>query len=146
MSYTYIPPLIYTSGLTLHKDARADLDQLRKDVPGVHARLVALLAQIKADESLRATLLVHDHGQDKSAEFGIKKWHTAGENFWRMRCWELESYGWNYRLIYLYLPSQNRFAVMGVFRREDFDYDDPNNPCHRRVLDSAARTYGSDPT
>lgn len=134
--------MIYTPSLKLHRDASADLAQLLKDVPAIHARLTATLSQIKADEALLEKLLVHGFGEDKSGEFGVKQWHTAGENFWRMRFWEPESFGWQYRVIYVYLPSQKRFVVMGIFRREDFDYDNPNNACHRRVLDSVAATYG----
>jgi mRNA-degrading endonuclease RelE of RelBE toxin-antitoxin system len=134
--------LVYTASLRLHKDAVQDLDQLRKDVPGVHARLVALLAQIKSDETLLAKLLDHGYGKDRAEIISVKKWFAPGKNLWRLRYCELEEFGWQYRLIYVYLPEQVRFVVMGVFPREDFDYDDPNNPLHRRVLESLAKTFG----
>jgi len=139
---TRIPSVVYTASLTIHKDAAGDLAQLKRDVPGVHARLVALLTQIKSDEKLLAKLLDHGFGKARDEQISVSKWFTPGKDLWRLRYWELEQFGWNYRIVYVYLPEQVRFVVMGIFPRDGFDYDDPSNPLHRRVLESLAKSFG----
>jgi hypothetical protein len=137
--------LIYTAALSFHNDVKADLAAIKAASPDTHAKLLAMLRQLKADARMAEKLLDHGHGAQQSAQFSVSKWlreWKTGKDLWRLKFWDLESLGLRYRVIYLYLPQEARFVVMAIVEREHFDYDDKDHPIRKRITESLQRTYG----
>jgi hypothetical protein len=60
----------------------------------------------------------------------------------RLRAWELEAIGLNYRLLYLYNFRDSTFHLLAVVKRDELDYDDPGNPVRRRIFATLRRDFG----
>jgi hypothetical protein len=111
--------------LTIHDDAKDDLDKLWVEAEEAAALIVALLQEIQGDQILLDALTIHNFGADHSADFHISRWlefWNRGLDLWRLKAWTLEAQGLPYRVVYSYEPRRQRYHVLGVFHR-DFNYD-----------------------
>lgn len=122
--------------LTIHPDARSDLEDLWKVSRKAWARIVALLEQIKADPQLLDALTDHDFGAGKDQPFTVSRiesqWHK-GKDLWRLKIWDLEAQRLPYRVIYAYEVRRQRYHVLGVIHRRGFNYE-PHHPFIQRIL------------
>lgn len=123
----------------IHNDATADLRKIRASDPEAFGRLYALLEQLRSTPSWVDRLLDNNFGSDRSGPLAVMKWIGAHKaparlNLWRLKFWELERAELKYRVIYLYNWPDKSYNVMAVVQRDEFDYDDPNDPIRIRVF------------
>lgn len=120
--------------LSVHDDAKADLEDLWKKDTQAAALIVAALQEIEGDQRLLDALTIHGFGKDRAERFEVGKWlafWNKGVDLWRLRVWELDRLGAPYRVVYAYERGKQRYHVLGIFHR-DFDYD-PNDLRTKRV-------------
>ena len=117
-----------------------DLDEIASVHPEASDTIWALLEEVKANQSLLDSLTSHDYGAYKTEAYHVSVWgtqHAQGRNLWRLKIWELEELGEQYRVVYCLDPRFSRYYVLGVFHR-DFNYDE-SDPRTLRVLASYDR-------
>lgn len=122
--------------LALHDDAVADLRSVRQTDPRAAARILAILEQVKADPALLEALTDHGFGKDGSRPFDVQKWvevWNQQRDLWRLKIWDLERRGIQYRIIYAYRWRELRYYVLAIVERRNFDYD-PSSAIGRRIL------------
>lgn len=121
--------------LSVHDDAESDLEKLWDEAPEAAARIGVLLQELEGNQDLLDRLTQHDFGNYRTAEFHVSKWlnqWNKGKDLWRLKVWDLEDKGLQYRVVYAFLPSGSQYHVLGVVSR-DFDYD-PNHELSRRII------------
>ena len=121
--------------LFIHKDAIADLTELRQKELKAAARIAALMEELKGDPDLLDRLTQHDYGAHQSADFHVSKWQAQwrqGHDLWRLKIWDLEDQGLRYRVVYAFMPQKQHYHILAIAPRE-FDYDS-NHPISRRIL------------
>jgi len=121
--------------LLIHDDAKADLTQLAQSEPQFAARLIVLLQEIQADRELLDMLTAHDFGTDERESFHVSRWEehwNRNKDIWRLKFWELENQGIQYRVIYALKRGTGDHYVLAVAHR-DFNYD-RNHPTTQRIL------------
>lgn len=140
VSHTFAYQDWYIVLLTIHSLAAQYLRRIKETDPGAFRHLMIFLDQLRKDEKLQGELLTHKFGDDGTEPIGVKKWVTVQNKerlpVWRLRVWDLESKGLNYRIVYFYCWPEKRFYVMAVAKREHINYDDPTNEIRRRVVDT----------
>lgn len=126
--------------LILHTDALADLDHLWEIDPDSAAELEALLDEVRGSQDLMDRLTQHDFGAVPTRRnfFNTKMWvdqQKQDNNLWRIKFWELEELGIQYRIIYAFFPVSKQHHVLGIMPRKnrDFDYN-RNDPRTIRML------------
>jgi mRNA-degrading endonuclease RelE of RelBE toxin-antitoxin system len=115
--------IVYT--LKVHKDARADLEEIGKARPNVPVKLYALLAEIGGSQILLDALTVKNFGLAQNEKIHVDSWvelQRTGRNIWRIKAWELEAGGDFFRVIYCLDPRVSTYYVLAVVPRK-FDYD-----------------------
>lgn len=120
--------------LFIHDDASDDLRALRPEAPRACARIVAFLQQIKADQGLLDRLTQHGYTEEFDVSKWLRQWNR-GRDLWRLKLWDLEKQGLQYRIVYAYIPGKQHYHVLGVAPRHEFNYDD-DDPFTRRVLEA----------
>jgi hypothetical protein len=123
--------------LFIHDDAQADLERLRRAYPRTTAQIVVLLQELQHDQYLLDALTADDFGDDRAERIQVKKWERlwkAGLDLWRLKPQALADSGIQIRIIYAYLPLKRHYYVLGIARRRELDYDDPNHPLTQRIL------------
>lgn len=122
--------------LSIHPDAKSDLEDLWKVSKTAFARVTVLLEQIKADPRLLDALTDQDFGATGDEPFTVSRiqsqWH-AGKDLWRLKIWDLEVQRLPYRIIYAYEIRKQRYHVLGVIHRGAFNYE-PKHPFTQRIL------------
>lgn len=116
-------PIVYR--LAVNPDAKADLSRIWEKDPESAGVLTATLQQIAADQRLLDSLTIKDFGAHRSEPIHVDRWveqQRAGRNLWRLKHWELEGKGRQYRVVYALDPRVSRYYVLGIFTR-DFNYD-----------------------
>lgn len=130
-----------TYTLVVHDNA---VDSLRRIgvTNGRHKlRLAEYLRQLRSDEFLLGKMLEHDFDVDKYGRSTVRKWRSIQNReklpVWRLRDFDLEADGINYRFIYLYYFRDRTHYLLEVVPKcqlKDEDYDDPNNPIRKRII------------
>lgn len=121
--------------LSIHDDARADLENLWDHEPEAAAKITALLEELDGNQDLLDHLTDHGYGEDGSTNFSISKWlrfWNRGKDLWRLKLWNLERSGLAYRVIYAFTPGELHYHVLAVAPRA-FDYDS-KHPLTQRIL------------
>ena len=121
--------------LFVHDDGESDLEKLWDEAPEAAARIGVLLQELEGNQDLLDRLTQHDFGNYRTAEFHVSKWlnqWNKGKDLWRLKVWDLEDKGLQYRVVYAFLPSRSQYHVLGIVSR-DFDYD-PNHELSRRII------------
>jgi hypothetical protein len=119
----------------MHDDASADLDDLWEREPQAAARIAALLEELEGNHDLLDRLTQHDYGAYQSADFHVSKWQEQwrkGRDLWRLKVWELEENGLQYRVVYAFMPKKHHYHILAIAPRE-FDYD-ANHPISQRII------------
>lgn len=128
--------------LIVGDDASDDLEEiLAVNAPAAY-RLAVFLQELEADQKLLEKLSWDQYGgkphePEKGATFSVSKVYSLyrkGKNIWRLRDFELSREGFEYRIIYAYIPSKDLYFVLAVVERA-FDYDQ-SHPVTQRVLDA----------
>lgn len=125
--------LIYS--IKVHHDAETDIERLWDTEPDAAALVVALLEEAENDQELLESLTIKDFGIHGTEKIHVDKWvelHKAGKNVWRVKIWELEDLGLQYRIIYALDPRTTRYHVLAVLHR-DFNYD-TNDARSKRLI------------
>lgn len=130
--------------LRIHENAGSDLEALFDGAEGdkgikAAGRIVALLEEIENNPALLDSLTDHGYGANRDESYHVSKWQKhwrQGRDLWRLKAWDLETKGIQYRVPYAYLPGRQEYHVLGVICRQKLDYDDDDNPITRRILDS----------
>lgn len=120
--------------LSLHDDAQKDLDALWEADPTTCSRLEVVIEELMGNQDLLDRLSQHDFGLYGSEKIHVSKWFeywNQGKDIWRLKVWELEKQGIQYRIIYAYFPQQSHYSILAVVHR-DFDYD-PNHAVSKRL-------------
>ena len=130
----------------VHNDAAGDLRRIALVDAFVAARLAAFIQQLRDDPQLVARLLDNGYGEKGKTEISVKQWTTLnrawhGRVFWRVRSYDLESNGIDYRFLYLYNWRDLSHNILAVVLKDDFDYDKPSDPIRQRVLATARREF-----
>lgn len=127
--------------LYVHDDAKQDLVSLRRSDPLVAGKIVALLEQLNSDSDLLDRLTQHDYGAYRSAKFHVSKWQAqwqCGENLWRLKLWDLEDAGLQYRVVYgvrykdVFKCREQHYHILAIIPRE-FNYDS-EHPLSQRIF------------
>lgn len=126
--------------LVTHSDLLEDFERIRKTDPSAPRQIMALIAELKADKELLDRLSEHEFGADRTEEFHISVWaeqQDQGRNLWRLKSWDLEDQGMQYRIIYSFEPSIERYAILAVAPRSfNYDNDHPITKRIRKVYDN----------
>ena len=77
------------------------------------------------------------HWLDNISVRAIVSQQRAGNNLWRLKLWDLEREGIQYRLIYAFTPLSKTIHILAVVHRDSFNYE-PDHPITRRVLSAYA--------
>jgi len=121
--------------LFVHDDAERDLEKLWDEAPETAARIGVLLQELEGNQDLLDRLTQHDFGNYRTAEFHVSKWlnqWNKGRDLWRLKVWDLEDKGLQYRIVYAFVPGKSQYHVLGIVSR-DFDYDS-SHPLSRRII------------
>lgn len=126
--------------LFIHTDAEDDLDGLWKTDPRSAARITVFLQELRGNEDLLDRLTCHDWGEKGVDPFNSQMWWTQqkrGRNLWRLKLWELELEGKQYRIVYAFVPQKGHHYVLGILPRKngDFNYED-GDPRTQRILNA----------
>lgn len=132
--------------IRVHNEAVEDLRNIRVAAPADAGKLVALIQQLKADPSLQAQMHQRDSGEDRQGPIGVKRWstmyrETRQKPVYRMRAWDLEKQGLNYRLLYIFDWTDQSFNILAVVARAGLDYDDSNHPIRQRIAACIRRDF-----
>ncbi|WP_161960879.1 hypothetical protein [Xanthomonas campestris] len=128
--------------LVIHTDAVADLDQIRVHDPASAADILVLIEEFRGDQWV-LDRLNEDHFEFRDQDdwilnFSVRRWvaqWNKDRNLWRLKCLTLEDEGYRYRIIYAFLPLKRTYFVLGVFPRQNFNYDSADSRT-QRVLDA----------
>jgi len=127
--------------LCIDEDAEADLEQIAEFDETSAVNLALFLEELGGDLNLLERLLEHGYEEhfsvDWVANFSVSRWQAqwnAGHNLWRLKELNLEDEGFRYRLIYAFFPKLKHFRVLGVFPRNEFNYES-SNPRTVRVME-----------
>lgn len=128
--------------LIVGDDATGDLEDILKKNAQAAIRLAVFLEELGCDQDLLEKLSWDQYGgkphePEQGATFSVSKVYSlyrTGKNIWRLRDFELSKEGFEYRIIYAYIPSKDLYFVLAVVERA-FDYD-PKHPVTQRVLDA----------
>ena len=106
--------------------AKQDLAEIAIDDPDTEAEIAAVLHELKGNQHLLDALTVKDYGLAREAPFHVDWWSAQqqkGRNLWRLKVWDLEDIGMQYRVVYALDPRISRYFILAVLHR-DFDYDE----------------------
>lgn len=139
-SFTELPLSRYTSqgivyNIVIATAAKQDLLTIATDDPDTESEIAAVLQELKGNQQLLDALTLKDFGRAREAPFHVDKWSAQqqkGRNIWRLKIWELEDMGIQYRVVYALDPRISRYFILAVLHR-DFDYDE-KNPRVRQLL------------
>jgi len=136
---------LISSSLEVHNEAAGDLRAILAVDRQAGARLAALLQQLQADPRLQDALLTKDFGSPPARPISAKVWGSVARlerlPIWRLRAWELDRHGLRYRLFYVFDYKRRAFVVIGITQRDNFNYDDPQNPLRVRMVRCVRRDY-----
>ena len=121
--------------LFIHDDATADLESLFDSEPQAAGRIAVLLEELEGDSDLLDRLTQHDYGEYRTADFHVSKWFehwNKGRDLWRLKLWDLEDVGLQYRVIYAFVPGKLHYHVLAIVPRE-FNYE-KSHPTTQRIL------------
>lgn len=121
--------------LVIHTSAKRDLADIGRDDPDTENEIYALLQQIKGSQRLLESLTIKDYGLAPGSDFHVDQWQEQqrkGRNIWRLKFWDLESLGIQYRVIYAFDNRISRYFILAVLHR-DFNYDE-NHPRCKQLL------------
>ena len=116
----------------IHEDAAKDLDEFWKTDPDVAARLVVLLEECENNQDLLDRLTQHKFND---SDINISRWlalWNRDKNIWRLKLWDLERKGMQYRVIYAFIPTKKQYHFLAIAPR-DFNYD-PNHELTKRII------------
>lgn len=124
-------------------DAQQDINRIRRDRhPNISQKLIAFLQEASASDVIQTHLLKHDEVGRYEDGINVQKWlsqHNQGNGLWRVKLHELEDVGIRYRIIYAYVPEYRAIFILGVVKRDDFDYDNDNNAINQRIRNAYQR-------
>lgn len=124
----------------VHRHAAEDLAAIATSTPEIRLRFGALLQQLK-DDPLLCDRLTQDHFGVRGLDpFEVRRWVQQNEqdnNLWRLRIWDFEALGLNYRVVYAFFPTESRYVFLAFAPRE-WNYD-PDHALTRRILDDYHR-------
>lgn len=128
--------------LIIGDDATQDLEGILAQHPPAGYRLAILLQELEGSQSLLERMSWDNFGgkphlPEKGSSMSIAKFlslYRKGFNIWRLRDFELSRLGYEYRIIYAYIPSKDLYFVLAIVERA-FDYD-PSHPVTQRVINA----------
>jgi len=129
-------------------EATSDLVEILEKVPPAGYRLAALLEEISGSQSLMEKLSWDHYGgkphlPEVGATMNVAKWiepYRKGMNIWRLRDFELARSGYEYRIIYAFIPAKDLYFVLAIVERA-FNYES-SHPVTQRILASYRRLEG----
>lgn len=104
-------------------------------------RILAVLEQAKRDKTFFAKFRKHGHRDVIDDRLDVKQWkrmQVMGRDVWRIRLPDLETNGKTFRVVYAFKKPPETIYILAIVRREDIDYDNPDHPFSRRILDALA--------
>ena len=114
------------SKLFIHDDAKRDLlTTVKSHSIEAVAKIAALLEELAGDEDWLDRLTQHGFGKRGVDPFNISQWfeqQRQGNNLWRLKAWDLEEKGLEYRIIYAFIPTKHHYHVLGILPRK-FNYE-----------------------
>lgn len=115
--------------LKVDQGVTQDLDGIMQSEPPETARMVktriaTAIQEWKSSQDLLDRLSQHDYGLRPPAWFHVSRWESVrDENLWRIKIWDLEKQGVQYRVLYVFLPKIMTYVVLGIAPRT-WDYKD----------------------
>ena len=108
----------------------------------VAAKIDVFLQELEDDQDLLNSLTDHDFGARRKHAMHVSKWleyWKKGADIWRVKLWALENIGLQYRIVYAYEPSVQKYHILAIVER-DWDYDE-SHPITLRILAAYAAIY-----
>ena len=132
--------------LRVHNDTNSDLREVHQGDPDAAAKIVAFIRALVDDAELCARLLDEGYGDKRTADISVKKWESIqrgkkGVPVWRLRSYDLEDEGLNFRFIYLYYWKDQTSYLLAVRPKSTFDYDSLNDPIRKRIIATASKDF-----
>lgn len=121
--------------LFISKEAIADVDEIDVRDPEAADEIWALLELAKSSSDVLDTFSAQDFGADARAPYHVARWNAqqrVGRNIWRIKIWDLERIRLQYRIVYAFDALNDRYYILGVFRR-DWNYLD-SDPRTQRII------------
>jgi anti-sigma-K factor RskA len=130
----YFPPDRYS--LSIHRDARQDLEQLYATDKDGAATIVTFLQEVAASQNMLENLSIRNHRSYVTPEFDVKRWEALWKSYglWRLRLFNVPGVAASSRIIYALHPIERRYYVLGIVPRE-FDYE-PSHPLSQRIINT----------
>ena len=122
--------------ISLHDDAKADLQTILDSDAVSARRIAAVLQEIEGNQDLLDCLTQHEYGRNHTAPFNVSKWlefWKKNQDIWRLKIWDLEDKGLRYRIVYAYIRGKKDYRVLAIVPRSNINYDDPNDPLFERI-------------
>lgn len=123
--------------LFVHDDAKDDLEDLWKSDFKAAAKITVLLQELADNQELLDSLTIDRYGDYKSKDFEVRKWleyWNRGRDIWRLKLWDLETKGVQYRIIYAFIPRRKHYYILAIAPRS-FDYD-KQHPITQRIINA----------
>src|SRR5690625_3634773 len=124
--------------LSFHADVDKDIEEIALLDSVAVARFYAFFAEVKNDPSLLQSNSVAIEESDSyiSEKIDIGPWSSmrkSGRNLWRLRFSDFAYREPDYRIIYFTHETLKQIVIIAILKREDIDYDNPNDPIFRRI-------------
>lgn len=127
--------------LEVHNNATASLREIKKTNLPEFLRLFEFLRHLKTDEYLLSKMVENDFEVDEYGRSRVRKWWSVWAKdkapIWRLRAFDLEKDGINYRFLYIFYWKDRTYHVLDVVHKSqltDKAYDDPNNAIRKRLV------------
>ena len=119
----------------MHDEAEKDLVQLFETEPAAVGEILVFLQELRGDPALLDCLTITDFGKYGGEDFSATSWwnEQPERNLWRVKIWNLERQGLQYRIIYAYAGRPRMYHVLAVVHRDNIDYDDEQHPTTQRI-------------
>jgi hypothetical protein len=132
--------------LRVHNDTNSDLREIHLADRDAAAKIVAFIQALRDDPDLCDRLLDDGYGKDRKAEIFVRRWESIqrGRNglpVWRLRSYDLEDEGYNYRFVYLYYWKDQTSYLVAVRPKSTFDYESTDDPIRKRIITTAAKDF-----
>lgn len=131
--------------LKVHGEAVKDLRVLRGQMaPRDFARLAEFVDALRKDAELQGRLLQAGYGRDWTESISVEKWGSMlrlGRTIYRVKSYELERDELRFRIFYIFNSRSECFHILGIARRSEFDYDDPDHPLRKRIEGTIQREF-----
>lgn len=121
--------------IVIHSDAESDLELIWDENEEAASDIVVFLEEAKQNQTTLDNLTRNNYASEGENPYSISEWAGAKKkrlNLWRLKLLWLKGAAAKYRIIYAFNPTEMRYYVLGILKRE-FNYD-LEHPLSKRII------------